>query len=296
FIAEINTPDKLEYQFQPASGGVFTFKVRAAKDAHLALTSQPSAGAPLYEIFIGGWDNSKSVIRRDGRQPDVVEVPTPGILNAGEFRGFWVRWYDNVITVGHEGDAAAFLSYDAGALFPVNFVGICTGWGASGTWLIDEAAPSAPVMGFAPPSGSGPGCWVAAANGEVPPNALQAGFDSSEQLYIARARHEGDLIPGKLHPSHSVTYVAWGGGEHGHNEYEVLCAAGGHWVPVEGANIPPQAVPAGETSEGEPLFIGRATHDGTVTVGKVQPSHGCCYIPYGGEELAFKEYEIYVSN
>ncbi|KAH8413837.1 hypothetical protein KR222_009131, partial [Zaprionus bogoriensis] len=316
-ILEINTPDKLEYQFFPVSDGVFTFKVRSPKDAHLALSSSPQAGTPLYEIFLGGWENTKSVIRKDGQKPEVAEVPTPDILNAGEFRGFWVRWYDNVITVGREGEAAAFLSYDAGVLFPVNFVGICTGWGASGNWLIDgrssimeyhfakyilimlnstEPAPSAPVMGFSAPTGSGPGSWVAAANGEVPPNALQGGFDSNEQLYIARARHEGDLIPGKLHPSHGVTYVAWGGGEHGHNEYEVLCAAGGQWVPVEAGNIPPNAVPAGETSEGEPLFIGRATHDGTVTVGKVQPSHGCCYIPYGGEELAYKEFEIYVSN
>lgn len=127
----------MEYQFLPASGGVFTFKVRSPKDAHLALSPGPQAGTPLYEIFLGGWENSKSVIRKDGQKPDVVEVPTPGILDAGEFRGFWVRWYDNVITVGREGDAAAFLSYDAGELFPVNFVGICTGWGASGNWLID---------------------------------------------------------------------------------------------------------------------------------------------------------------
>nr|XP_016927675.1 C3 and PZP-like alpha-2-macroglobulin domain-containing protein 8 [Drosophila suzukii] len=293
---EINTPDKLEYQFFPASGGVFTFKVRSPKDAHLALTPAPEENGPIFEIFLGGWENTKSVIRKDRQKPEVAEVPTPGILDAGEFRGFWVRWYDNVITVGREGDAAAFLSYDAGTLFPVNFVGICTGWGASGSWLLDESAPSAPVMGFAAPTGSGPGCWVPAANGEVPPNALEGGFDSSEQLYIARARHEGDLIPGKLHPSHGVTYVAWGGGEHGHGEYEVLCAGGGQWVPVEAGNIPPNAVPAGETAEGEPLFIGRATHDGTITVGKVQPSHGCCYIPYGGEELAYKEFEIYVAN
>lgn len=160
-----------------------------------------------------------------------------------------------------------------------------------------DAAPSAPpAMGFSAPTGSGPGCWVPAANGEVPPSSMEGGFDGSEQLYIARARHEGDLIPGKLHPTHGVCYVAWGGGEHGHSEYEVMCAGGGVWVPVTDGNIPPNAVPGGETAEGEPLFIGRATHDGTVTVGKVQPSHGCCYIPYGGEELAYKEFEIYVSN
>ncbi|ALC40662.1 CG10527 [Drosophila busckii] len=297
---EINTPDKLEYQFFPASGGVFTFKVRSPKDAHIALAPGPQEGTPMFEIFIGGWENSKSVIRKDRQKPDVVEIPTAGILDAGEFRGFWVRWYDNVITVGHAGDAAAFLSYDAVDLFPVNYVGICTGWGATGTWMLDEpsspTAPSAPVMGFSNPIGNGPGCWVPAANGETPPGAMQGGFDSSEQLYIARARHEGDLIPGKLHPSHGVVYVAWGGGEHGHNEYEVLCEGGGLWVPVEAGNIPPGAFPAGETSEGEPLFIGRVTHDGTVTVGKVQPSHGCCYIPYGGEELMYKEFEIYVAK
>lgn len=295
---EVNTPDKLEYQFHPVSGGVFTFKVRAAHDAHLALTAAPAEGDPMYEIFIGGWENSKSVIRKNRQKPDVVEVQTPGILNDGLFVGFWIRWYDNVITVGREGEAAAFMSYDAEDLFPVKYVGICTGWGASGTWQFDEpeVTASAPVMGFsAPPTSSGPGCWVPASNGQVPPNSMEGGFNGSEQLYVARARHEGDLIPGKLHPSHGVCYIAYGGGEHSHNEYEVLCAGSGSWVAVVDGNIPPNALPAGETADGEPLFIGRATHDGTVTVGKVQPSHGCCYIPYGGEELAYKDYEIYVS-
>lgn len=49
---------------------------------------------------------------------------------------------------------------------------------------------------------------------------------------------------------------------------------------------------AGETSGGEPLFVGRARHEGTVTLGKVQPSHGVCYIPYGGQEVAYDNYEI----
>lgn len=295
-MPEFNTPDQLTYQFVPANGACFTFKVRAGNDAHLVLLPTPSATPPMYEIFIGGWSNAKSCIRKDGNKPDVVEVPTPGILSAGEFRGFWIRWYDNVITVGREGEAAAFMTYEAPDLFPVSWIGFCTGWGASGTWLIDDVSPSAPpAMGFAPPTGSGPGNWVPAANGEVHPQAVQGGFDGEEQLYIARAQHEGDLIPGKLHPSHGVCYVPWGGEEHAHTEYEILTAAGGSWIPMqEGAAIPPNALPGGQTAEGEPLFIGRANHEGTVTVGKVQPSHGCCYIPYGGEELAYREYELLV--
>lgn len=42
---------------------------------------------------------------------------------------------------------------------------------------------------------------------------------SGEPLYVARARHESDLIPGKLVPSHNVAYVAYGGGEHPHSDY-----------------------------------------------------------------------------
>jgi hypothetical protein len=33
--------------------------------------------------------------------------------------------------------------------------------------------------------------------------------------------------------------------------------------------VPDNALPSGETEEGEPLFVGRASHEGTLTVGKV---------------------------
>lgn len=136
-FAEIETADNLQYQFFPVSGQVFTFKVRAANDAHLALSPIAEESDPMYEIFLGGWSNSKSVIRKNRQKPDVVEAETPGILDAGEFRSFWIRWYDNVITVGREGEAAAFMSHEDADLFPVQFVGVCTGWGANGNWLLD---------------------------------------------------------------------------------------------------------------------------------------------------------------
>jgi hypothetical protein len=60
-----------------------------------------------------------------------------------------------------------------------------------------------------------------------------------------------------------------------------------------GTDIPGHAFPGGETEDGEPLFVGRASHEGTLTVGKIQPSHGVCYIPYGGQEMAFSDFEIF---
>lgn len=139
---------------------------------------------------------------------------------------------------------------------------------------------------------SGSACWVPGSAGSIPPGAIVGGQDG-EVTYIGRARFSGALIPGKLVPSHGVCYVPWGGVENAVPEYEVLCG-GGSWIPTSGDAIPGSAVPGGETEEGEPLFIGRANHEGTITVGKVQPSHGCVYIPYGGEELRYNEYEVFV--
>ncbi|XP_058818131.1 uncharacterized protein LOC131681390 [Topomyia yanbarensis] len=290
---ELDTEDKLEYKFYPATNGVVNFKVRAPNDAHLALTSGPKESDPMLEVFIGGWKNTKSVIRKNRTKPDVCEVETPDILNAGEFRGFWVKWLDDVITVGMEGAAAAFLSYENTDHFPINFVGVCTGWGASGSWIIEQndPAPSAPAALVS----GGAACWVPTANGEIPPNAVVGGSDG-EDLFIGRAQHEGAIIPGKVVASHGTCYVAWGGAENAKTEYEVLCDGSGTFVPISGGDIPPNAIPAGETEDGEPLFIGRVPHEGTMTIGKVQQSHGVCYIPYGGQELAFAEYEIYVSQ
>lgn len=69
---------------------------------------------------------------------------------------------------------------------------------------------------------AGPVQWVYASNGQIPSNALPGGFDANnEQLYVARAEHNGALIPGKLVPSHGVAYVAWGGVENPKENYEV---------------------------------------------------------------------------
>lgn len=84
--------------------------MRAAHDAHLALTTGPAEGEPMLEVFIGGWSNTKSVIRKNKQQPEKAETATPDILSAGEFRGFWIRWADNVS--GEIGDFVRILYWD----------------------------------------------------------------------------------------------------------------------------------------------------------------------------------------
>ncbi|XP_043478942.1 natterin-3-like [Leptopilina heterotoma] len=129
----------------------------------------------------------------------------------------------------------------------------------------------------------------------VPHTAVEGGRDvDGSSIYVGRAFHEGDMIPAKVIPDKNVAYVAWGGQEHPKSSYEVLCQGEFSWEFCGNGRIPEDAVVGGQTSEGEPLYIGRVIHKGSQTIGKVQGSHGVLYIPFDGEELSFNDYEVLV--
>ncbi|CAG9857350.1 unnamed protein product [Phyllotreta striolata] len=138
--------------------------------------------------------------------------------------------------------------------------------------------------------------WVDSnARGSVPRSALKGGFDvDGYEIFVGRAFHEGDWLPAKVIPGKQIAYVAYNGAEIGVHQFQVLCEQQFEWVPSSGGNIPPDAVEGGRTSDGEPLYVGRAHHEGSLTIGKVHPSHGCCYIPFNGGEHAHQSYEILV--
>lgn len=307
-IIDLHTEDRLEYNFFPNTSGFVQFRIKAPNDAHIALSTAAAEVNPMYEVFIGGWGNSKSIIRKNRTKPDVAEEPTPGILNENEFRGFWIRWQNGTISVGRENEVPPILSWTDYEQVPIEYVGFCTGWGASGSWLIE---PPRGGPGFAPGPGFGPGpgfvppgagrqprsanaCWVPSSNGQVPSSSFAGGEDNGEPVFVIRAQFSGGLVPGKLIESHRQAYIPWGGSENPVQQYEVLCDFPGQWIACVGGNIPPNALAAGQSEDGEPLYVGRVVHDGALTVGKVQASHGVVYIPYGGQELSFPEYEILV--
>ncbi|CAB3370630.1 Hypothetical predicted protein [Cloeon dipterum] len=315
---ELHTEDSMDYDFQEVSTTnstcVLRFKVKVAHDAHVCLSSSEDQDAtPIYEIFIGGWDNSKCAIRRDRTKPDRAEAETPDVLSADEFRGFWVSWNsDCKIEVGREGEEEPFLSFTDPEPFEITHYGLRTAWGASGEWEIEQVAgpegeeadgeeketaeEKEESEGLEPVETPGEACWVPTKAGDdLPEGAVVGGADLECELYIARAKHEGALLPGKYVPAHGTTYVAWGGEEHGKEEFEILCGCKPVWVQVnEGDEIPENALPGGRAEDGETLFVGRVQHEGTTTLGKVHPSHASCYIPFGGQELGFPDYEVLV--
>lgn len=132
-------------------------------------------------------------------------------------------------------------------------------------------------------------------NGALPHNAVRAGQDSDGALiYVGRAVHQGDLIPCKVLPSKRAAYVAYGGKEVLVSSYEVLTGTGFSWIGSSNGNTPTGAVVVGNQQNGEPLYVGRANFQGSLTPGKVQKSHMCLYIPYAGAEHRVVQYEVLV--
>ncbi|KAL7738623.1 hypothetical protein ACLKA6_006916 [Drosophila palustris] len=129
----------------------------------------------------------------------------------------------------------------------------------------------------------------------LPPFAIAAGHDSdNDPIYVGRAYHNGDMLPAKVIPNKQQAYVAWGGEEINKHDFEVLTGHHYCWIPASNGEVPPHALRVGQTSDGEPLYVGRGYFSGSLTPGKVHPSHGCLYIPYGGAEHKLEAYEVLV--
>ncbi|XP_033336870.1 natterin-4 [Megalopta genalis] len=129
----------------------------------------------------------------------------------------------------------------------------------------------------------------------VPDKAVVGGRDcDGTTIYVGRAYHEGDMLPAKVIPEKNVAYVCYNGEEHAKYDYEVLLPTEFGWEFASNGDVPGNAVQAGYTDSGETLYVGRTFHNGSQTIGKIQPSHNCLYIPFDGEELSFRDYEVLV--
>lgn len=93
----------------------------------------------------------------------------------------------------------------------------------------------------------------------LPEGALLAGHDQDgSPMYVGRAWHEGDQIPGKVLPAKKACYISYGGNEILKDQYDVLCHGSISWVPYNPSSrgVPPFAITGGGTADGEPLFVG----------------------------------------
>ncbi|VDP71923.1 unnamed protein product [Echinostoma caproni] len=138
--------------------------------------------------------------------------------------------------------------------------------------------------------------WIPVdANGTLPTNAIEA----KPGLYIIRAHHESDIIPGKWSGTTPQASVSYGGHEIKVTKFEVLCDTSVFkndppykWVEACHGSAPFLAIRGGRTETKEPLYIARALVDGEWCTGKVHKSWACAFFPLNGIENTIHQYEV----
>jgi hypothetical protein len=100
FVAFTMSDYRYDYSwFQPLNFYV-EFEVRTCSDGHILLGTYLFDETNGYEIVLGGYDNTKSDIRRGSHGPILLQVDTPDIMNCDEFLSFWVRWGNSSLEIG----------------------------------------------------------------------------------------------------------------------------------------------------------------------------------------------------
>lgn len=133
----------------------------------------------------------------------------------------------------------------------------------------------------------------------IPKNALKGGREGNQALFIGRAPHSGSLTPGKILADDRTCIIPWGTLANIKSEFEILvccdeCQGESKWVATKSGNVPINAFPSGHSEQGETLYIGRASHNGSLIVGKIQPSHRVFYFAFEGQELNTEIFEVLV--
>ncbi|XP_038067069.1 uncharacterized protein LOC119737068 [Patiria miniata] len=93
------------------------FAVKIEKGAALALAENTTHGSIFADINIGGLKNTRSVMRCSyaGCSEVFSQHYEAGLVNATEYRPFWIDYKGGVVRVGKGGQEEAFLEWDAGA-------------------------------------------------------------------------------------------------------------------------------------------------------------------------------------
>ena len=94
----------------------------------------------MYEIVIGGWNNTKSVIRKGSQGSAKDERVTQSILSPNEDRPFWADAKNGLVRLGKGKVIGSniVMQWKDHKPFNPSYVGFMTGFGSTGIWKISE--------------------------------------------------------------------------------------------------------------------------------------------------------------
>ncbi|VDI12235.1 Hypothetical predicted protein [Mytilus galloprovincialis] len=145
----LHTPNKYAYRpFILSNHGLFisdkesfSFHVQACNDVHVALLPKDYGNitdeSALYEIVIGAYRNTRSIIRKRKQGQSMVERERIGYLNCTKVRQFNIDWSNGNISVRYimkNSTVETIMAWLDPAPLMIIDAAITTGFGATGSW------------------------------------------------------------------------------------------------------------------------------------------------------------------
>ncbi|XP_055855826.1 cartilage oligomeric matrix protein-like [Episyrphus balteatus] len=149
-ISERNTSgDIVRLKNYAAPNGCLKLKIQSENKVKIRLNAKrkPNYNVMHFTIIL---QNSFSRIENSKHLNGMATALTPNILNGSESNGFWIRWKNNFIRIGRDGDEVPFLSWeDKFDMPPIDIVNGNVNV-INGTWSIETGQCTTPGMIFSP--------------------------------------------------------------------------------------------------------------------------------------------------
>ncbi|CAC5365723.1 unnamed protein product [Mytilus coruscus] len=130
------------FQIFPANKRLIKFHIKACTDAFVLLSSAINLhSSNVYEICIGGGSDTKITlrIRRFRFKISEYRFDVPGLLSCSEHKTFIVKWeVSGRITLTAE--TGIVMDWTDTSPIPIQGVGIMTGWGSDGMWIMEHSS------------------------------------------------------------------------------------------------------------------------------------------------------------
>lgn len=143
-VESIETGDDYNYHtilnLDLSSKSMIEFSVMAKNDAHVLLTM--GAGG-VFEIVIGGWNNSRSMIRRSKQGAGVVEY-SGVVISDSEFKTFVLDWNNAGVLKLYSKSGTEPLTLlmetppQPEPVLDIKSMAVSTGWGSTGKWKVQS--------------------------------------------------------------------------------------------------------------------------------------------------------------
>ncbi|CAH0730199.1 unnamed protein product, partial [Brenthis ino] len=286
-LIEFKTWARHQKLFHEVTSGGISFWLKSHGSVVVGLATKPNKEC-AYELTIEPYKCSVKTRRAVCSTTDVSNI-----LSRNEFKKLWILWKHNTIVFGS--GCTEILRWQYAVKNLIKYV----------TFFSDRDSGMAEWKCYLPPVATienlplrrlqgGAPRWVQVDdNTELPDGALIGGYEN-EFLYIMRAPFRCSLTPGKFVPSLELGFITWGFDTYECDTVEILCGYNCTWVPSKNNEVPTGAVEGGFEVDNEMLYVGRVHYKGHLIVGKVQPSHKCCYFVYEDMANSNRIFEVLV--